>query len=115
MTSQGSAHGRFTRAIKTRNVFMAEVALRELGTRNQVSLSDALEYVALLADVRPDRMDVAAVRWHARFEAECVVTLAESQLALSALVSLRAGDQWAVTVLRGLLRRARPLSAVRRD
>jgi hypothetical protein len=27
MTSQGTAHGRFTRAIQQRNLFMAEVAL----------------------------------------------------------------------------------------
>jgi hypothetical protein len=32
MTSQGSAHGRFTRAIQ-RNLFAAEVALREMGTQ----------------------------------------------------------------------------------
>ena len=32
MTSQGSASGRFTRAIQQRNLFMAEIALKEMGT-----------------------------------------------------------------------------------
>jgi hypothetical protein len=30
MTSQGTASGRFTRAIKQRNLFQAELALREM-------------------------------------------------------------------------------------
>ena len=46
MTSQGTAHGRFTRAIQTRNLWAAETAMRELGT---VSLLDALDYLELLA------------------------------------------------------------------
>jgi hypothetical protein len=45
--SQGSASGRFTRAIKQRNLFMAEKAMRELGTP---SLLDALEYLDLAPD-----------------------------------------------------------------
>jgi hypothetical protein len=32
VTSQGSAHGRFTPAIKQRNIFNAEIAMRELGS-----------------------------------------------------------------------------------
>ena len=31
MTSQGSAHGRFSRAINRRNLFAAEIAIREMG------------------------------------------------------------------------------------
>jgi hypothetical protein len=38
MTSQGTAHGRFQRAIHSRNVFQAELAIRELG---RLSLLDA--------------------------------------------------------------------------
>src|SRR5436853_6278430 len=45
MTSQGSAHGRFTRATQQRNLWAAESSLRELGS---VSLEDALGYLALL-------------------------------------------------------------------
>jgi hypothetical protein len=106
MTSQGSAHGRFTRAIQQRSLWAAETAMRELGP---VSLLDALDYLALLAQVRPDRFDRAAVRWHGRLETECAaLTLAESQLALAALGSMRAGDREAVTVLQRLLRRVQP-------
>jgi hypothetical protein len=39
VTSQGTAHGRFTRAILQRNLWAAESSLRELGTP---SLEDAL-------------------------------------------------------------------------
>jgi hypothetical protein len=31
VTSQGTAHERFTRAIERRNLFQAELALREMG------------------------------------------------------------------------------------
>jgi len=40
VTPQGSAHGRFGRAIRSRNLFQAELALREIGNP---SLLDALE------------------------------------------------------------------------
>ena len=50
MTAQGSAHGRFTRAIAARNLFQVESALREL---RYVSLLDALDYLDLLAEERP--------------------------------------------------------------
>ena len=106
MTSQGSAYGRFTRAIQTRNLWAAETAMREMG---DVSLLDALDSVELLAAVRPDRFDGAAVRWHGRLETEtATLGLAESQLALALLGSLRAGDASAVEALRRLVRRVRP-------
>jgi len=106
MTSQGSAHGRFTRAIKTRNLFVAELAMRELG---MLSLLDALDYLTLLADVKPEKLERAAIRWHARLETEArTLTLAESQLALVALASLCAGERDAVPILRALVRRTRP-------
>jgi hypothetical protein len=106
MTSQGSAHGRFSRAIQERNLFAAEIALREIG---DPSLLVALDYLALLADVRPDKFDRAAVRWHGRLELETTtLTLAESQLALAALGALRAGDRDAIKTLHLLLRRVRP-------
>jgi hypothetical protein len=106
MTSQGSAHGCFIRAIQQRNLLAAEMAMRELG---QVSLADALDYLELLAAVRPDRFDRAAVRWHGRLETEAaVLTLAESQFALAALGLLRAGDASAAELVTRLLRRAHP-------
>ena len=106
MTSQGTAHGRFTRAIQRRNLFQAEVALREM---RDPSLLVLVDYLELLADVRPDKFDKAAVRWHGRLELEAaVLTLAESDLALAALGALRAGDIEAAGILRRLLRRVRP-------
>lgn len=107
MTSQGSAHGRFTRAIQQRNQWAAESSLRELG--HPPSLEDALSYLGLLAEVRPEKLERAAVRWHGRLETEpTFLSLAESQLALAALASLCAGERDAVQVLRRLLRRVRP-------
>lgn len=108
MTSQGSAHGRFTRAIQQRNLWAAESSLRELG--HPPTLEDALAYLGLLADVRPEKLERAAVRWHGRLETEATfLSLAESQLALAALASLCAGERDAIDVLRRLLRRVRPL------
>ena len=106
MTSQGSAHGRFTHALAARNLFQAEAALREL---RWVSLLDALDYLDLLAELRPTKLEQAAIRWHGRLELEAgILTLAESQLALAALASLCAGERDAIQILRRLVRRAKP-------
>jgi hypothetical protein len=106
MTSQGSAHGRFQRAIQRRNLFQAEIAMREMGTP---SILDALAYLDLLAEARAEKLERAAVRWHGRLATEAAtLTLAESQLALAALASLCAGERDAVQILRSLVRRARP-------
>ena len=106
MTSQGTAHGRFARAIAQRSLAGAEVAAKEMGG---LALGDALDYLVLLAQLRPDRAQPAALRWHGRLELESpVLTLVESQLALVALAALCAGDAEAVGELRRLLRRVRP-------
>jgi len=105
MTSQGSAHGRFTRAIKQRNLWAAELAAREL---RGLSLQDALDLVVLIAQARPDRLEAAAIRWHGRLEIEArSLTLAESRFALSALERLPKDPQL-VESLRRLLRQASP-------
>jgi len=106
VTSQGSAYGRFTGALATKNLLGAEMALREMGT---ASLASALDYLVLLAELRPERAAAAAIRWHGRFELEArVMTLAESQLALAALTSVCAGEPDALEILRRLLRRVQP-------
>ena len=111
MTSQGTAHGRFTRAIQQRNLWAAESSLRELGTPN---LEDALAYLGLLAEVKPQKLERACVRFHGRLETEATfLSLPESQLALAALASLCAGDRDAIELLRRLLRRVRPTSVPR--
>jgi hypothetical protein len=106
VTSSGSAHGRFSRAVQQRNLWAAESSLRELGS---VSLEDALGYLGLLAEVKPEKLERAAVRWHGRLETEApFLTMAESQLALAVLATLCAGEREAIDVLRRLLRRVRP-------
>jgi hypothetical protein len=91
VTSQGTAHGRFARALLV-----------------------LVDYLELLADARPDKFDKAAVKWHGRLELEAAaLTIAESELALAALGALRAGDKEAVGILRRLLRRVQP-TVVRR-
>jgi hypothetical protein len=106
MTAQGSAHARFTGALRSRNLFQAEVALREL---RDVSLVDALDYLDLLAEQRPAKLEQAALRWHGRLELEAgILTLAESQLALAALAALCGGQREAILILRRLVRRAKP-------
>jgi hypothetical protein len=67
MTSQRTARGRFSRFIKQRNLFDVEIAIREMGT---ISLLDALDYLDLLAEVKPEKLERAAVRWHGRLEAD---------------------------------------------
>ena len=86
MTSQGTAHGRFARAVKNRNLLNAEIAAREMG---ELSLPDALAFCRLLADVDPPRFDRAIARWHARFVLEATgITADEAALALSAAQAL---------------------------
>jgi hypothetical protein len=67
VTSQGSPHGRFSRAIRTQNLWAAEMSLREL---RDPSLVDLLDYLELLAEVNPGKLETAAVRWHGRLETE---------------------------------------------
>jgi hypothetical protein len=67
MTSQGTAHGRFSRAIANRNVRNAEDAAYELGT---LALEDALALVYLYADAGSPKYERAALRWLERYLAE---------------------------------------------
>ena len=52
MTSQGTAHGRFSRELERRNLRGAEDAARELGT---LSLEDALGLCVLYLQAAPAR------------------------------------------------------------
>ena len=87
VSSQGSPHTRFARAIKRRQVFQAEMAARELG---RLSLNDALSLVCLYAAVESPKFEPAAVRWLVRLGLEeRGVTLAAMQAATGALAELR--------------------------
>jgi hypothetical protein len=106
LTSQGTAQGRFARALAQKNVRGAQIAAKEMGG---LSLLDALDYLVVLVEVQPERAPSAAIRWHGRLELESpVLTLTESQLALAALADLCAGSREPVEILKRLLRRARP-------
>jgi hypothetical protein len=73
------------------------------------TLEDALAYLDLLAELKPEKLERVAVGWHGRLETEATfLSVAESQLALAALASLCAGERDALEMLRRLLRRVRP-------
>jgi hypothetical protein len=90
LTSQGTAHGRFQRAIQRGQLFHAEVAARELG---HLTLANALALTALIAEHEPERFGRAAVRWHGRFALEATrLDLPASELALAAIAMLPADE-----------------------
>ena len=102
MTSQGTAHGRFQRAIHRSNVQAAELAAREMGG---LSLADALLLCELLAKADPARYERAALRWLERFIEERLPPLTEVALAASALAQLRHGHRnIGIETLKRLLR-----------
>jgi hypothetical protein len=90
MTSQGTAHGRFQRAIAARDLLNAETAAREMGG---LSLADALALCELLAATDPKRYERAALRWLQRFIDERLPPLTEVALAAAALAELRHGQR----------------------
>src|SRR6188508_2878785 len=103
MTSQGTAHGRFQRAIHARNAQAAEMAAREMGG---LSLGDALALCELLAATDPKRYERAALRWLQRFIDERLPPLAAVALATSALAELRHGKRnVGVDALKRIVRR----------
>jgi hypothetical protein len=86
MTSQGTAHGRFQRALQRRDVRGAEMAAKEIG---QLSLIDAAALVACYARSGSPKFDQAAVRWLGRLAAEHDSSLRDVRLAAAALEALR--------------------------
>jgi hypothetical protein len=101
MTAQGHPRSQFRRAIQRGNLTGAEECAREMGV---VSLGEALDLVVLVAESAPARLDRFAVRWAARLADERRLTLAELDLAVTALRALpspRAAD-----ALRALITRA---------
>src|SRR5437868_8249092 len=110
MTSQGSAYGRFQRAMRRRHLFHAELAARELGN---LSLADALALALLIAETEPQRWPRAAARWHARFVLEAKgIGLDESALAFAAVVALRGKHRELAALTLGQLARSRGLASV---
>jgi hypothetical protein len=63
VTGQGSAYGRFRRALDTGNANLALAAAADL---EHVGLADALELLLLMLESEPSRFERAALRWHGR-------------------------------------------------
>jgi hypothetical protein len=105
MTSQGTAHGRFQRAIRRRHLTAAEMAARELRGLN---LAEAPDLTLLIRETDRWRYERAAVRWLERVIEERPLPLTEIVLAGAALADVGgAGDG----SLRELLR-SRPRNRV---
>ena len=87
MTSQGSAHTRFRRAVQGGNPLIVTAACLEL---ERVTLADALAVCLVYRDrdPDPDRFARAAARWHARYVSERRAGVGESQFVLACLTAL---------------------------
>jgi uncharacterized protein with PIN domain len=91
MSSQGSPHTRFKRALATGDPTIATAAALELP---RVLLEDALALVLLYHRAGDERFERAALRWHARLCAEVpAVSLACAAAALQALATLGRGEE----------------------
>jgi hypothetical protein len=83
---QGSAYGRFRRALDTGNANLALAAAADL---EHVGLADALGLLLVL-ESEPSRFERAALRWHGRYCREMSdVGIAEAQAVLACLAELR--------------------------
>jgi hypothetical protein len=86
VTAQGHPRAIFQRAIEHGNLILAEGMAREVG---QITLAEALELVALVAQKDPRRHSSYAVRWLRRLlDEDERVTIEEAALATSCLVAL---------------------------
>ena len=93
---------RFDRALAVRDLASVRAAARE--NPSIVTLADAVEVLVMMLDADDASFEDAAVRWLARFAAECAgVTLGELLAAIQALDALPAED--ARFTLIALLRR----------
>jgi hypothetical protein len=86
MTSQGSAHARFQRAIKRGHLLAAETAARELGA---LSNSDVLALVLLYHRFGDRRFELAARRWIRRVQIDHSLRHEEVELLRASMGALR--------------------------
>jgi hypothetical protein len=90
VTSQGSAHSRFRRALATGNPLLVRAAEAELSS---ISLADALSICLVLLRAEPSRYGRAATRFHAGLVHDVSrVEREDAQIALAALQDLRGPD-----------------------
>jgi PAS domain-containing protein len=86
MTSQGSAHARFQRAIKRGHLLAAETAARELGA---LSNSDVLALVLLYHRFGDRWFELAARRWIRRVQIDHSLRHEEVELLRASMGALR--------------------------
>jgi hypothetical protein len=85
MTSQGTAHARFQRAIRGRHLLNAEMAARKLGA---LSLSDSLALVLLYQREGSEKFERAARRWARRVQVNRSLRHPEVELLRAAMGAL---------------------------
>jgi hypothetical protein len=93
LTAQGHPQAIFKWAIERGNVLIAEMAAREVGN---LTLTEALDLLALCAAFEAAKYERAAIRWLGRFVTELAPTLLRAQVAVAALSELRGGSDAAV-------------------
>jgi hypothetical protein len=87
VSSSGTPHARFQRAVERRHLPAAEAAAYELG---RLTLADALLLLLLIAEKAPEKFERAAVRWVGRFAVETAgLRVPDLQLVLGAVAGLR--------------------------
>ena len=112
VSTKGSAHSRFRRALDTRNPTLVLAAAAEL---RQVELADALSICLVLLDARSPLYSRAAVRWQARLCLEARgMELGEAAFVLGGLEALGGEHGEAVALALAGLLEARGLSAAAR-
>jgi hypothetical protein len=85
MTSQGSAHARFRRALLTGNLTLIDAAAREL---RHIGLDDALRMLIVMAARGDARFDRAAARFAGRVITETRLGLSEARYVLALVEAL---------------------------
>jgi hypothetical protein len=86
MTSQGSPHARFRRALATKNLLLIRAAAAELP---RISTAEAAAILLVTEQVTPDRYEATALRWLTKLVLECHdVALADVAAAAKALAAL---------------------------
>lgn len=97
MTSQGSAYGRFRRALLTKNLTIIDAAAAELG---RLELTDALRVLVVVGEKRDPRFAKAAARFAARVTLERKLGPSESHRVLALAESLPDAPEGLAELLR---------------
>jgi len=110
MTSDGSPHARFRRALLTKNLTLIDAAAREL---RHLALDDALRVLIVMADRGDARFDRAGARFAARAITETGLGLAEARYVLALVEALPHSPDTIGELLRRTLTLLDPRSTAR--